>query len=117
MIEFVCDSCSAVRQDDEPWILGIAAEAVDVTAARRELTLFPVWDRGRSVHPLAVHFCSVECKDKYMERLFGPDATAEEVVVERAAPVQAVVQRVKPTTERLPKRGVARRRSPQKKSA
>jgi hypothetical protein len=114
MIEFVCDSCSAVKQPEDAWIVGRAAEAIALTAARREVTLFPGWDRDRAVDPLAVHFCSVKCKNKYMERLFGPEATADEVVVERTVPGTGrsalVEQRV--VTEIEP-----RRRRPQRKSA
>jgi hypothetical protein len=76
MIEFVCDSCGRVKDAQETWILGLAAEAVGVTAARREVSIISVWDRDRAVHPLAVHFCSEPCKDDYLQRLFG---TAEPV--------------------------------------
>jgi hypothetical protein len=114
MIEFVCDSCGAIKQTEDAWILGRAAEAIALTAARREVTLFAGWDRERAVQPLAVHFCSLECKNKYMKRLFGPDATADEVVVERTVPATsrsaAVEERV--VTEIEP-----RRRRPQRKAA
>jgi hypothetical protein len=81
MIQFVCDSCGAVKEPSEVWIVGLAAESVGVTAARREVSIQTAWDRPTAVHPLAVHFCSVECKDNYMARLFAPEATAEQVVV------------------------------------
>jgi hypothetical protein len=84
MIQFVCESCAAVKQASDVWIVGLAAESVGVTAARREVAIQSAWDRQTSIHPLAVHFCSVECKDNYMARLFAPDATAE-VIVERSA--------------------------------
>lgn len=71
MIEFVCDTCNRVKDVDELWILGLAAEAVGVTAARREVSIISVWNRENAVHPLAVHFCSEQCKDKYMQKLFG----------------------------------------------
>src|SRR5438128_6278878 len=89
MIQFMCDSCRRVKEASETWIVGRAAEAVGVTAARREVTIQSAWDRPTAVHPLAVHFCSVECKDNYMARLFAPDATAEQVVV-GSAPEQEV---------------------------
>ena len=81
MIQFACDSCAAIKEPSEVWIVGLAAESAGVTAARREVTIQPAWDRPTAVHPLAVHFCSVECKDNYMARLFAPEATAEQVVV------------------------------------
>ena len=77
MLQFVCDSCSVVKDPDDVWILGLAAEAVGVTAARREVNLLSGWDRDSAVHPLAVHFCSVECKDRYMQALFGRDSGDE----------------------------------------
>ena len=52
------------------WILGIAAETVGYTAVRREATILSDWNRESAVSPLAVHFCSPECEDKYMAQLF-----------------------------------------------
>jgi hypothetical protein len=93
MIQFLCDWCSGVKQPEETWILGHAAEAVGVTSARREVTLLSGWDWQRAVHPLAVHFCSLECKEKYMAELFGPEVKTEEAVVERTVPAGVVVER------------------------
>lgn len=101
MIQYVCDSCSAVKEPDEVWILGYAAEAVGVTSARREVTVLSGWDRERAVHPLAVHFCSVECKDNYMAQLFSPAVNTEEVRVERSAPAEVLVERTSPATETI----------------
>src|SRR6266487_544731 len=70
MVLFGCDWCQTVKQQDELWILGLAAESVGVTAARREITILSAWDDARACHPLAVHFCSVEHKDNYMAALF-----------------------------------------------
>jgi hypothetical protein len=121
MIQFLCDSCRAVKQPEDAWILGRAAEAIAMTAARREVTLFPAWDRDRAVHPYAVHFCSVECKNNYMERLFGPDAAGDgvtdEIIVERTVPAATVVERRAPVKERVITKAEPRRRRPQKKSA
>jgi hypothetical protein len=97
MLHFVCDSCGAIKEPSEVWIVGLAAESVGVTSARREVTIQSAWDRPAAVHPLAVHFCSVECKDNYMARLFAPEATTEEVVVETVP--AATVVRAAPITE------------------
>src|SRR6266704_742934 len=43
MIQFVCDSCRRVKEASETWIVGRAAEAVGVTAARREVTIQSAW--------------------------------------------------------------------------
>jgi len=101
MIQYVCDFCTAVKEPGEAWILGRAAEAVGVTAARREVTILSGWDRERAVHPLAVHFCSLECKDNYMARLFAPEAPVEEVVVKRSVPTEVAVQRTSPSVEKV----------------
>ncbi|MEY2412406.1 MAG: hypothetical protein QOD84_1012 [Acidobacteriaceae bacterium] len=82
MIKFVCDSCNAVKEPSEAWIVGIAAESVGAVSARREVTILSSWDRTNALHPLAVHFCSVQCQEEFKERLFGPDsgrALADEI--------------------------------------
>ena len=106
MIQYVCDTCSAVKGAGEVWLVGLAAEAVGVTSARREVTVQSEWDSATAVHPLAVHFCSVQCKDEYMARLFAPEVPIKEVVVERAAPVEVVVEQVVPDNRRV----IAKRR-------
>ena len=101
MIQYVCDTCSAVKGAGEVWLVGLAADAVGVTSARREVTIQSDWDRTTAVHPLAVHFCSIECKDEYMARLFAPEVPVKEVVVERAAPIEVVVEQRVPDKRRL----------------
>ena len=71
MIQFICDSCSRTKPANEIWILGLAAEAVGVTAARREASILSAWTRENAVHPLAIHFCSEECKQNYLDQLFA----------------------------------------------
>jgi hypothetical protein len=83
MIRFDCDWCRRTKASDEIWILGLAAEAVGVTAARREITILSAWNRDTAVHPLAVHFCCEECKDDYMAQLFNDHpALTSDVVLE-----------------------------------
>jgi hypothetical protein len=74
MIQYVCDTCSAIKQPDEVWIEGLAEEAVGAVSARREVNIRSVWSRTTAVNPLAVHFCSTDCKDEYIARLFAPEA-------------------------------------------
>jgi hypothetical protein len=114
MIEFVCDNCSSVKQPDEAWIAGLAAEAVGAVSARREVTIQSAWNRTTALHPLAVHFCSVQCKDEYMARLFAPEAPVDEVVIERTEPREVVVERVIPEQEKVVTRA---RRQPRKRAA
>lgn len=101
MIEFFCNNCSALKHASEAWIVGIAVEAVGAVSARREVNIQSAWTREAAVHPLAVHFCSIECKDEYMARLFGPETPVEEVVVEREVPSQVMIERVVPDHERV----------------
>ena len=94
MVRFVCDTCSAVKEADETWILGLAAESVGVRAARREVTIVSGWDRERAVDPLAVHFCSLQCKTNYMERFFGDHTADEEILVQRGVPETVIARRI-----------------------
>jgi len=77
MIRYQCEVCDRLKSPDNDWILGFAAERLGVTEARREITVIPRWDEMRARAVLAVHFCSDDCKQEYMARLFGevpPDA-------------------------------------------
>ncbi|MGZ4820108.1 MAG: hypothetical protein ACXVZR_04540 [Terriglobales bacterium] len=85
MILFGCEWCKAIKEDDETWILGLAAESIGITAARREITILPVWEQSRACHPLAVHFCSVEHKDNYMAALFETESMPAETVIRTKA--------------------------------
>ena len=86
MIQYVCDNCRGVKHQADSWILGFAAENLGVTSARREVTIAPLWDEMRAREWLAVHFCSVECKDQYIEKLFGTEPAESEVVGVVAVP-------------------------------
>ncbi len=76
MIEFVCDSCHKRKKTGQSWILGLAAESVGVQSARREINILSSWSEPEAVHPLAVHFCSERCKDRYVNRLFASEIAA-----------------------------------------
>jgi hypothetical protein len=94
MIQFICDFCSRVKNPEDIWLLGLAAESLGLTSARREVTILSGWDRDRAVHPLAVHFCSEICKDHYIEQLFG--AESEEEVEQELVPEAVTAARPKP---------------------
>src|SRR5438094_7855263 len=72
-----------------------------VTLPRREVTIQSAWDRAIAVHPFAVHFCSLKCKDSYMAELFAPDSAAEERIIERTAPAEILVERSGPELHRV----------------
>jgi len=115
MIQYVCDTCSAAKGPEEVWLVGLAADTVGATSARREVTIQSEWDRTTAVHPLAVHFCSTECKDEYMARIFAPEAPVKEVLAERAEPTEVVVEREVPETTRVVTK--TRKVRPQKRTA
>jgi hypothetical protein len=71
MVRFQCDTCGRLKEVEEAWILGFAAENIGVTSARREISISTTWDYPRAVEPLAVHFCSDQCRADYMDALFG----------------------------------------------
>ncbi len=76
MIEYVCDSCHKRKKENQSWILGLAAERVGVQSARREINIMSAWSQPEAVHPMAVHFCSERCKDRYMKKLFSYELAA-----------------------------------------
>ncbi len=71
MVEFICETCHKRRKDSKNWILGLAAESVGKQSARREINILSSWSNEQAVHPMAVHFCSERCKEKYMNWLFN----------------------------------------------
>jgi hypothetical protein len=79
MLQFACDFCGTVKQPGETWINGAAAENVGTQAARREVVIDSAWRRERAILPFAVHFCSLECKDSYLAKLFERPASLLEV--------------------------------------
>jgi hypothetical protein len=108
MIKFVCDSCGKVKRPADLWILGLAAEAVGITAARREVNIISVWDRDRAVHPLAVHFCSEACKKKYIHRLFGKEAPVQTLVTTKTVRTKLAAKPLK-AKKKVRSRKVVRR--------
>lgn len=64
----------------------MAAENVGTQAARREVVIDPAWRYERAVQPLAVHFCSLDCKDNYLAELFDKPASLLEVESVRREP-------------------------------
>lgn len=101
MIQYVCDTCSVVKEPEEVWLVGLAAETVGAVSARREINIQSPWNRTTALHPLAVHFCSVQCKDDYMARLFASEALVEAATVESVVPTEITIERVVPETKRV----------------
>lgn len=70
MMEFFCETCHARKRAGEKWILGFSPETSDSDPSSREISILPQWSDTRAVHPLAVHFCSHRCREKYVTWLF-----------------------------------------------
>lgn len=112
MLQFVCDYCANVKGPDETWINGIAAENVGTQAARREVIVDPSWRRERAILPFAVHFCSIECKDRYLSELFNRPASLLEVQsvrVEPARGIRIVHAKKKPVATKVAARKTSRK--------
>ncbi len=102
MLQFVCDYCENVKQPGETWINGLAAENVGTQAARREVTVDSVWRYERAILPLAVHFCSTDCKDFYLAELFQKPVSLielESVTVEPGAGRRVIRAKRKPVSQ------------------
>ena len=87
MVLFACDWCKRIKQAGDAWILGLAAESIGVTASLREINILAAWDDARACDRLAVHFCSVEHKVKYMAALFDETEPLAETVIDAKATV------------------------------
>jgi hypothetical protein len=74
MLRYECDTCHRLKNNNEAWILGFAAERIGAVSARREITIESSWDEDRAVNLLAVHFCSDDCRAEYMQAMFGDDS-------------------------------------------
>ena len=70
MVQIICDTCEAVRDQDErePWILGYDIETRSTSGVSRSVRFLDRWDERRLTEIGAIHFCSVECKDKYLAK-------------------------------------------------
>lgn len=98
MVRYECDFCHRLKNKGEAWILGFAAENIGVTAARREVSILPLWDEARAVDYLAVHFCCEQCRQNYMARLFGEEPAEGEIVEEVAVVPRKRIVRQYPGT-------------------
>ena len=112
MVRYECDFCHRLKQNDEAWILGFAAENIGLTAARREVTILPHWDEARAATYLAVHFCCEQCRQNYMTNLFGKEPGEREFVEQVAVVPRRRVMREYPSA--VETRVVRRKTSPRK---
>jgi hypothetical protein len=71
MLEYLCDTCHRRKKAGQDWIMGLAAQSAGRQSERREIRILPAWNNAQAVHPLAVHFCSQRCQEKYTNWLFS----------------------------------------------
>ena len=82
MLQYACDWCKRIKPPEDEWVLGFAAENIGVVSARREITVASAWNEDQAVHPLAVHFCSEDHKNRYVAALFDERTAQARSVVE-----------------------------------
>lgn len=117
MLQFVCDYCGNVKHAEDTWMNGVAAENIGTQAARREVIIDPTWRYERVILPFAVHFCSLDCKDRYLAELFHKPTSLidpEGLEVTSAADGRKVRAKRKPASGVVVKRTKVRKTVPQR---
>ena len=90
---------------------------IGTQAAGREVVIDPTWRYERVILPLAVHFCALDCKDRYLAELFQKPASlieAESVEIVPLAEGRVVHAKRKPASEVVKKRTKVRKRTPRR---
>ena len=86
MLEYKCDWCGRQKKPQDTWVLGLAVERKGVTGNRRHFETLVRWSAKWASHPMAVHFCCEQHKEKYLEALFAsPWAAVDRDALARAA--------------------------------
>lgn len=86
MLEYKCDWCGRPKKPGDVWIVGLAGESSGARRNRRQVETLKKWNARWAAHPLAVHFCSEEHKDKYVSALFtSPWPSADKSAFAKAA--------------------------------
>jgi len=72
MVKITCDICRAVKPMNERlresgWILGYDIESKSERSLQRAIRFLDRWDDRRIMELGAIHFCSVECKEEYLQ--------------------------------------------------
>jgi hypothetical protein len=117
MVCFQCDSCGRLKEPNDPWILGLAAENIGITSGRREISIAAVWERAVAVDPLAVHFCSEKCRADYTAALFGtsPETLQGDTTVTRRRIKRVIPGAVVDTMVAEKRQPTLSRRAPRRK--
>jgi len=75
MVTITCDTCGAESRPNvehpknkSPWIQGYDLRSESPRMVQHSVRLLDRWDDRRIAEFGAVHFCSEECKNKYLRR-------------------------------------------------
>ncbi len=86
MLEYKCDWCGRQKKPKDAWILGLALERNGVSGTRRQFETLRGWSAYWAAHPLAVHLCCEQHKEKYLDALFtSPWPAVNRADIARAA--------------------------------
>jgi hypothetical protein len=73
MIQITCDTCGAKKPQfsdgrHKEWILGYDIEIESPRSLQHSIRFLDRWDERRINELGAIHFCCIDCKDKYMQK-------------------------------------------------
>ncbi len=77
MVRYACEWCWRPRRAGEKWLVGFAAEKNGPAGCRREFLALPKWTEKAAAHPLAVHFCCEDHKQRWVAKLLEPPPVPE----------------------------------------
>lgn len=73
MVEIKCDHCDKVKHPNDEtrnsgpdWILGWDLISESTNAVQRSIRFLDRWDARRVAEFGAIHFCSLECRERYI---------------------------------------------------
>jgi hypothetical protein len=75
MVEITCDQCGMVKRPNtekrnghSDWLQGYDLISESPTSVQHSIRFLERWDDRRIAEFGAIHFCSVDCRDKYMKK-------------------------------------------------
>jgi hypothetical protein len=73
MVVITCDVCRGKKPTEaipgaEEWTLGTDLEVETTRSLRRQLTFYDRWDDRRVLELGAIHLCSEECRQEYIDK-------------------------------------------------
>jgi hypothetical protein len=73
MVTITCDSCGKQKKNEsvgngENWVLGYDLEVETPNSLNHSVRFLDRWDDRRVLELGAIHFCSIKCRDKFLNR-------------------------------------------------